>query len=149
MSPEPKSCGVLLVCGNPIKSFLLMKHVDRWDLPKGHLDPGETELECALRETEEETGISPEKIKLDPHFRYVQEYEVQSSRYGGHSKELRLKKLVIFLGFVDHEYEIQVTEHVGACWFHWDLPLKPIQTRTIDPLLMSVQKYVCSEEFTC
>ncbi|MEL7161300.1 MAG: NUDIX domain-containing protein, partial [Bacteroidota bacterium] len=30
---------------------------NRWDLPKGHVDPGETNLECALRELEEETGV--------------------------------------------------------------------------------------------
>lgn len=29
----------------------------RWDLPKGKLEPGETALEAALRETEEETGL--------------------------------------------------------------------------------------------
>ena len=30
---------------------------DDWSLPKGKLDPGETELECAVREVEEETGF--------------------------------------------------------------------------------------------
>lgn len=29
---------------------------DDWDLPKGKCEPGETHLECALRETEEESG---------------------------------------------------------------------------------------------
>lgn len=28
-----------------------------WVFPKGHLDPGETELEAALREVEEEAGV--------------------------------------------------------------------------------------------
>ena len=30
----------------------------KWDLPKGKLDPGETMEACAVREVEEETGIS-------------------------------------------------------------------------------------------
>ena len=30
---------------------------DDWTFPKGKLDPGETEEECALREVEEETGL--------------------------------------------------------------------------------------------
>lgn len=29
---------------------------DDWSLPKGHVDPGETVLQAALREVEEETG---------------------------------------------------------------------------------------------
>jgi len=144
---EPKSCGVLLVCGDPIQSFLLMKHEDRWDLPKGHVDPGETEIECALRETEEETGISREKIRLDSKFRYVQQYEVQSARYGNKTHGPFLKTLIIFLGYVDREYEIHVTEHVGARWFRWNPPLKPIQARTIDPVLLSVQNYLCGKGF--
>lgn len=33
---------------------------DDWDFPKGKLESGETELECAIRETEEETGYTGE-----------------------------------------------------------------------------------------
>ena len=54
---QPRSCGFLIVAGDPVQSFLLMKHADRWDLPKGHVDPGETDMEAALRELEEETGM--------------------------------------------------------------------------------------------
>jgi 8-oxo-dGTP diphosphatase len=35
-------------------------HYDDWDFPKGKLEAGETELECAIRETEEETGFTGE-----------------------------------------------------------------------------------------
>jgi ADP-ribose pyrophosphatase YjhB (NUDIX family) len=38
-----------------IKQF---KHNDAWGIPKGHLNPGETFLQCAIRETQEETGVS-------------------------------------------------------------------------------------------
>ena len=55
---DVKSCGFLLVRGEPIREFLLMRHADRWDLPKGHVDAGETEMECALRELAEETGVA-------------------------------------------------------------------------------------------
>jgi len=30
-----------------------------WSLPKGHKEPNETILECAIRETEEEIGVKP------------------------------------------------------------------------------------------
>ena len=34
----------------------------RWDLPKGHVDEGETDAECAVREVGEETGVEDAKI---------------------------------------------------------------------------------------
>lgn len=37
---------------------------DDWSLPKGHLDPGETLLEAALREVLEETGYRCEATDL-------------------------------------------------------------------------------------
>lgn len=37
--------------------MLLIKRNGRWDLPKGKVEPGETLVQAALREVEEETGI--------------------------------------------------------------------------------------------
>ena len=34
----------------------------RWDLPKGHVDEGESDDECAVREVGEETGVEGAKI---------------------------------------------------------------------------------------
>ncbi len=40
-------------------NMLLIQRNGRWDLPKGKVEPGETLLQAALREVEEETGITP------------------------------------------------------------------------------------------
>jgi bis(5'-nucleosidyl)-tetraphosphatase len=109
--PEVRSCGVLLVRGTPVSSFLLMKHADRWDLPKGHVDAGETDLECALREMEEETGIPREAVEIDPDFRFTHHYHVQGPRT---NHERKLKELVIFLGRLRSDVEITVTEHADG-----------------------------------
>ena len=66
--PQVKACGVLVFRGTPPHSFLLMKHAHRWDLPKGHLEAGETDIECAMREMEEETGIPRDAIKAGSRF---------------------------------------------------------------------------------
>ena len=134
---EVKSCGVLVYRGTPPQSFLLMRHADRWDLPKGHVDPGETELACALRELWEETGIRAEDIELDPVFRFTTQYTVWPKRFGG--REM-LKTLVVFLGRLRRDVEITPTEHAAFQWFSWRPP-HALQVNTIDPLLAAVEKH--------
>ncbi len=128
------SCGFLVVRESPKLSFLLMKHSTRWDLPKGHVDPGESDMECALRELWEETGIQASDIKIDEEFRFVHEYSVQPKRYNNQWKR---KRLTIFLAKLVENVSIQLTEHQGYAWFDW-LPPHQIQTMTIDPLLAQV-----------
>lgn len=43
---------------NEYGHILMIKRNGLWDLPKGHMDNGETVLQTAIRETREETGIS-------------------------------------------------------------------------------------------
>jgi 8-oxo-dGTP pyrophosphatase MutT (NUDIX family) len=43
---------------NPKGELLMMLRRGQWDMPKGKLDEGETIEACAVREVEEETGIS-------------------------------------------------------------------------------------------
>ena len=57
-----KSCGVVLFNSGKV---LLLRHSStssrgggHWDFPKGHIDEGESEIQTALRELEEETGIA-------------------------------------------------------------------------------------------
>ena len=54
--------------------ILFMFRRGKWDLPKGKLDPGETLETCALREVEEETGLS--KLELIK-FLLVTEHEYE------------------------------------------------------------------------
>ena len=42
--------------------YLLIFRRGKWDLPKGKIDNGETMEACALREVQEETGVSDLKI---------------------------------------------------------------------------------------
>lgn len=42
--------------------LLFMMRLGKWDLPKGKLDEGESLEDCAVRETEEETGLKNVKL---------------------------------------------------------------------------------------
>ena len=135
--PDLMSCGFLIYRKDPNPTFLLMRHANRWDLPKGHVDEGETEMECALRELEEETGISKSDIVIDQGFRFVQDYIVKQKRHGYAPKE---KRLVIMLAELINEVEIVLTEHLGYEWVDWDPP-HSIQEKTIDPVLAELGEY--------
>ena len=133
-----KSCGVLVVRGRPIHEFLLMEHANRLDIPKGHVDPGETEVECAYRELVEETGIEKDWIELDPDFRFTLRYEVASNRS---AYQPAMKTLVVFLGRLLRDCPIKPTEHLGYHWRKWDPP-HTIQVKTIDPLLAYTAEFL-------
>lgn len=137
---DVRSCGFLIfrTCQDTRqRQFLLMKHKNRWDLPKGHVDPGETQMECALRELLEETAIKDSDITVDSNFRFTQRYQV---RYSRNNFEPQEKELVIFLATLDRPVELIITEHIGFEWFCWNPP-HSIQEETIDPLLKSVAEY--------
>ncbi|MEL6105634.1 MAG: NUDIX domain-containing protein [Planctomycetota bacterium] len=135
--PIKRAAGILLLTPEPAH-FLLMRHADRWDLPKGHAEPGESLAETALRETEEETGLPAKRIQLDPSFRFELRYRVQYKRGKGGVFQ---KHVVYFLGRVDQRFTPELTEHQGFEWFPWHPPHR-IQTQTIDELLVAVESHL-------
>lgn len=135
-----KSCGVLIIRGEPIREFLLMRHADRWDLPKGHVDAGESEVQCALRELVEETGIAAADVELVNGFRFTTQYPVRAKNSG----EVYDKTLVIFLARLKRDVPIVLSEHIGYEWFAWSPPHR-IQAFTIDPLLAEVERFRASK----
>jgi len=136
-----KACGVLVVRGEPIAEVLLLKHPTRYDLPKGHIEPGETERQCALRELAEETGIPADAIALDPTFRFTTTYQVRPDWLDGQMCE---KTVVIFLGRLQRDVPLQLTEHTDHEWLPWNPP-HHLQPETIDPLLARLAEHLVGQ----
>lgn len=121
----------------PQLSFLLMQKPNRFDLPKGHIELGEDERSCALRELHEETSIESCALHLDEEFRFTATYQTRYRRFGG---EKINKTVVIFLGWLKHEVNIKLSEHINYSWVKWQPP-HAIQKKTIDPLLEQLERY--------
>jgi bis(5'-nucleosidyl)-tetraphosphatase len=138
-----RAAGMLLIVTEAVPpQFLLMRHRDRWDLPKGHCESEETFRQAALRETEEETGIAPDSITLDDEFSFQLVYPVTYKRWGDQVFE---KQVRYFLGYIKHKPTLTITEHESAAWFDWDPP-HAIQAQTIDPLLAAVAEHIDGDE---
>jgi 8-oxo-dGTP pyrophosphatase MutT (NUDIX family) len=133
-----RAAGILLMTREREPRFLLMRHKQRWDLPKGHNEPDESFLEAALRETEEETGIAAADITIDPGFHFDLVYPVTYKRTGD---QVFTKQVRFFLGYIDRPVELRLTEHESARWFSWEPPHR-IQAQTIDPLLAAVASHL-------
>ncbi|GAA5506394.1 bis(5'-nucleosyl)-tetraphosphatase [Novipirellula caenicola] len=137
-----RAAGILLMQKGPSRQFLLMRHPTRWDLPKGHCEAGETFRDTALRETQEETGIDPADIEIDPDFCFEIRYPVSYKKTGSQVFE---KTVQYFLGYLADKPKLVLTEHDSAEWFDWNPP-HAIQAQTIDPLLEAVATHFDNQQ---
>jgi 8-oxo-dGTP pyrophosphatase MutT (NUDIX family) len=60
MSPSPKRAAGAVVFRRTERGprLLVLRAYKNWDFPKGMIEPGESELDAAKRETAEETGLT-------------------------------------------------------------------------------------------
>ena len=103
------SCGaVVFTRVDDIPHYLLVRAKDQpvgcHGFPKGHMEPGETETQTALREIFEETGV---RVRLLEGFRAVTEYDLP------HPPDTR-KRVVFFLAeYKNQPVRIQESELAG------------------------------------
>ena len=101
---------------NPKNEILFIYRRKHWDLPKGKLDPGETPEIAALREVEEETGLT----KVQRHEHIHTSYHIYKDRkstkclkpthwYRMTTKNTKLK--------LQHEEDIETAEWLKASDF--------------------------------
>lgn len=136
-----KSCGFIILSDDS-KKFLLLKHSDRFDLPKGHIEENETELECAIRELNEETGLTSDDISIDSNFRFEVSYLTQYKRL---NNETVNKTLVVFLANLLHETEVNLTEHNEFIWFNWNKDIS-FKEESISAVIVKIGEYFNSSK---
>ena len=81
-------------------------------LLSGHVDPGESEFETALRETEEEAGLKPENLSVIKQFKKELFYQVKGKN----------KRVVYWLSEVkDLNTPVKLScEHIDYKWLPLD-----------------------------
>ena len=101
---------VIKIIPEGIKVLLIKDRFGRWTWPKGHLEQGETPEEAALREIEEETGISGLEI--------ISEVGIQKYSFSENGVEVN-KIVQVFLveSKGDAVIKVQTDEISDAAWF--------------------------------
>lgn len=108
---EERAAGfVLFRTTHQQRQYLLLRHNDggHWAFPKGRLEPNEEEVEAALREIFEETGMS--QLSPVPGFCETSSYTV---RRNGQEKA---KTVTYFLAEVREGHVVLSAEHTDYQW---------------------------------
>ncbi len=103
------------------KYLLLYRRGQYWNFPKGHFELGETSLDTALRETQEETGIGKEDLRIIPGFRAYEKF------YFDRGKERIHDTVILYLAETrSANVSISPREHSGFAWFLYHDALKTV-----------------------
>lgn len=115
-----KSCGIVVFYEKEgIREYLILHYPSgHWDLAKGHVEEGETEMETAIRELEEETGITD----ID----FVSEYK-ETIRYSyRRAGQMYTKDVIYFLARTNTK-EVRLShEHQGYVWLPYEQALSKV-----------------------
>ena len=108
----PDGCRFLLLLSRLTKRPL-------WEFPKGGVDEGETVLEAALRELEEETGLAATDVSLCEGFQHKEDYRFTSGK--GDERVLIRKAVTYFLAEAKHT-EVRLSAHEASDYVWLPLP---------------------------
>jgi len=107
-----------------IKFLLLYRRGNYWNFPKGHFESGENDLEAALRETKEETGLKRSELRIIPNFRTYEKF------YFRRGQQLIHDTVILYLAETRNPCVIiSPREHSGFAWFLYQDALKALGSK--------------------
>jgi len=134
-----RSCGAVIFHGD---KYLLLKYGwGHWGFVKGHVERGESEEETLWRETEEETGIKREHLKIMDGFR-----EKISYFYSRDGK--RIYKEVIYFLVESDTTEVKLSyEHTAYTWLRYEEALKRLTFENDRNVLRRANEFLIKRKF--
>lgn len=134
MAVKSRACGAVIYRKRQGRIlFLVLKHANggHWSLAKGHVAGEETEVQTALREIDEETGL---EVKLKPGFREVIRY----------SPSAGIDKTVIFFlaKARTKKLRLQKSEILNAAWLELGDALLLISHKDTGMVLRRAQDFL-------
>lgn len=138
MAKEERSSGVVLYHGLPRHYLLLHYPSGHWDFPKGHVEKSETDLQAALREVEEETGIRD--VEIHQGFQHAFDYHYKRD------KALCHKTVTYFVGRVASRDVRLSHEHQGFVWLPYTEALARITYSNAKELLVKADAFLAKSE---
>lgn len=115
--------------------YLFLKREEGWlDMPKGHIERGESPEDAAIREAKEETGLT---------VRLVKGFRDDRSYWFVFKKERIRKQLYMFLASVDANATPRVSwEHKSYVWLTYDEAMKKISFGDQREMLERANEYI-------
>lgn len=141
MSKEKSAGAVIFRVDNKTAYYLLLHYPssarakgEYWDLPKGHIEAGETEEETAKREVQEETGLKDIKV-LDGF--------CETIHYWFRVEGKTISKTVVFyLAQTDQENIKISAEHLGYAWLSYEKALEKLTHENAQLLLKKSNEHL-------
>ncbi len=140
-----RSSGIIIYTVKNKKIFyLLLLHGKKyWNFPKGRMETGESILETAFRETQEETGIKARDIKLEKGFRssYRYTFRVEKGR-------IIYKEVIFFLGHIK-DMPIHISdEHKDFGWFAYEDALQCLIYKNSQKLVREAHSFLLKKYYS-
>ena len=129
--------------GKAIRYLLLHHGGTYWNFPKGRQEGQETEIESALRELSEETGIT--QIDIIDGFQDKYNYDFDS-RIKDRSREKVYKQAIFFLGEVKADKVKISDEHIAFGWYDFETSLKRLFFQEGQDSLKKAHQFLLSKQ---
>ncbi len=108
-----------------------------WDLPKGHIEPGEKEEDTVYREVQEETGL--QNIRLLPGFRELITYSFRS-------QGKNIFKTVVFYLAQTSQQEVRISfEHSGCAWLPYTQAMSYLKFQNAKRIITKAHHFLSKE----